>query len=682
MLLVHTDLTVGHDWRLVALAGVACLLASAVLVATLIGRRSKMKLRQQKMLLDNALETMSQGLCMFDAGGRIMLCNDRYAEMMGLSTPSLKGLSLLDLLIKYRNSVGEDASDAEQIFGRVLADAREGKRSTKVIKTSAGRTLRVDDQPMQKGGGWVSTFDDITEWREAQDQIAYMAHHDALTGLANRTLLTEKLNAALASAGSQHDGVAVHFIDLDRFKSVNDTLGHDGGDFLLKTVAERLREVIRADDVVARLGGDEFVIAQAGVKNKDQARGLAQRLIDTVTAPIELKEHTIIATVSVGIALAPEDGNNPERLLKSADLALYRAKAEGRNCIRFFQPEMDAQMQARCKLERIIRDAVMLDRFELHYQPLFEMSDRRLIGFEALIRLPAEDGTLIPPLEFIPVAEELRLIGKIGAWVLREACRTAATWPEDLTVAVNLSPAQFSAGFSDVVAAALKESGLAGRRLELEITETLLLRNSQVIMAELHALKAMGVAIVMDDFGTGHSSLSYLWRFPFDKIKIDRSFMQGLEGSDCDASTVVKTIIALGRELNVRVTVEGVETAAQAAFLDKIDGDQAQGYFFGRPVPGSEVSAHILKDFRARHVVPSSAAAPDEKLRLDKSFAERYLDWPARARTGVQFASSFLPAGTYRRDPKDAQSKTSKKTPWCGFRYSRASAHRDAYWDQ
>ena len=623
MLLVHTDLTVGHDWRLVALAGVACLLASAVLVATLIGRRSKMKLRQQKMLLDNALETMSQGLCMFDAGGRIMLCNDRYAEMMGLSTPSLKGLSLLDLLIKYRNSVGEDASDAEQIFGRVLADAREGRPSTKVIKTSAGRTLRVNDQPIQDGGGWVSTFDDITEWREAQDQIAYMAHHDALTGLANRTLLTEKLNAALASAGSQHDGVAVHFIDLDRFKSVNDTLGHDGGDFLLKTVAERLREVIRADDVVARLGGDEFVIAQAGVKNKDQARGLAQRLIDTVTAPIELKEHTIIATVSVGIALAPEDGNNPERLLKSADLALYRAKAEGRNCIRFFQPEMDAQMQARCKLERIIRDAVMHDRFELHYQPLFEMSDRRLIGFEALIRLPTEDGIVIPPLEFIPVAEDLRLIGKIGAWVLREACRTAATWPDTLSVAVNLSPAQFSAGFSGEVAAILNETGLTASRLELEITETLLLGNSQVIIAELHALKAMGVAIVVDDFGTGYSSLSYLWQFPFDKIKIDRSFMQGFDGHNRNAGTVVKTLIALGRELNMRVTVEGVETAAQAAFLDKIGGDLAQGYFFGRPVPGSEVSEHIFKDFQARHAVPSPPSAPEERLRLVKSFAER-----------------------------------------------------------
>src|SRR3984885_7466536 len=623
MLLVHTDLTVGHDWRLAALAGVACLLASAVLVATLIGRRSKMKLRQQKMLLDNALETMSQGLCMFDAGGRIMLCNDRYAEMMGLSTPSLKGLSLLDLLIKYRNSVGEDASDAEQIFGRVLADAREGRPSTKVIKTSAGRTLRVNDQPIPKGGGWVSTFDDITEWREAQDRIAFMAHHDALTGLANRTQLIEKLNEALASAGSEHDGVAVHFIDLDRFKRVNDTLGHDGGDSLLKIVAERLRAIVRADDVVARLGGDEFVIVQIDVENKAQAEGLARRLIEITTAPIELKEQTINATVSVGIALAPADGLNPERLLKSADLALYRAKAEGRNCIRFFQPEMDVEMQARCKLERIIRDAVTHDRFELHYQPLFEMSDRCLIGFEALIRLPTEDGTVIPPLEFIPVAEDLRLIGKIGAWVLREACRTAATWPENLTVAVNLSPAQFSAGFTGEVAAILNETGLTANRLELEITETLLLGNSQVIMAELHALKAMGVAIVMDDFGTGYSSLSYLWRFPFDKIKIDRSFMQGFEGSNRDANTVVKTIIALGRELNMRVTVEGVETAAQAAFLDKIDGDQAQGYFFGRPVPGSEVSAHILEDFRARHVVPSSPTAPEEKLRLDKSFVER-----------------------------------------------------------
>jgi diguanylate cyclase (GGDEF)-like protein/PAS domain S-box-containing protein len=623
MLPGYTYLPVDHDWRLVALAGLVILWASAVAVAAWIGRRSKMKLRQQKILLDRALENMSQGLCMFDAGGRIVLCNDRYATMMGLSTLSLKGLSLLNLLIKYRRSVGADTSDAEQVFTSVLADAREGKPTTKVIKTSAGRTLRVNDQPIQKGGGWVSTFDDITEWREAQERIAYMAHHDALTDLANRTQLIEKLNEALASAESQHNGVAVHFIDLDRFKRVNDTLGHDGGDFLLKTVAERLREIVRADDVVARLGGDEFVIVQTGVKNKDQAAGLAQRLIDLMTVPIELKEQTIVATVSVGIALAPAHGLNPERLLKSADLALYRAKADGRNCIRFFLPEMDAEMQARSRLEWVIRDAVMSERFELHYQPLFKIADRRLIGFEALIRLPAEDGTLIPPLEFIPVAEELRLIDQIGAWVLREACRTAVTWPENLTVAVNLSPAQFSAGFSGVVAAALKETGLAARRLELEITETLMLGNSQVIMTELRALNAMGVAIVMDDFGTGYSSLSYLWQFPFDKVKIDRSFMQGFEGDNRDAGTVVKTIIALGRELNMRVTVEGVETAAQAAFLDKADGDQAQGYFFGRPVPVSDVGALILEDFQARHQVPPSARAPEEKLRLVRSSADR-----------------------------------------------------------
>jgi diguanylate cyclase (GGDEF)-like protein len=463
-------------------------------------------------------------------------------------------------------------------------------------------------------GGWVATFEDITEWQEAQAQISHMAHHDALTGLANRTQLVEKLENALAVLPLRGGSIAVHFIDLDRFKSVNDTLGHDGGDFLLKTVAERLRSVTRVDDVVARLGGDEFVVVQTKVNGKDQAEEFARRLASAVTAPVKFREQVIVATMSVGVALAPADGTNPERLLKSADLALYKAKADGRNCIRFFLTEMDTELQERFKLESIIREAVRHDRFELHYQPLFEISEQRLIGFEALIRLPADDGTLIPPLVFIPVAEDLRLIDKIGAWVLREACRTAATWPENLTVAVNLSPAQFLTGsVSDIVAAALKETGLAAHRLELEITETLLLGNSKAIMTELQTLKAMGVAIVMDDFGTGYSSLSYLWRFPFDKIKIDRSFMQGFDGSGRDVKTVVKTIIALGRELNMRVTVEGVETATQAAFLDKADGDQAQGFFFGRPVPASEVSANILADFRKTHPALSSAGGSEGK---------------------------------------------------------------------
>jgi diguanylate cyclase (GGDEF)-like protein len=458
------------------------------------------------------------------------------------------------------------------------------------------------------------------EKQQADRRIRFLAHHDALTGLANRAQLLERLKATLAVLPLRHNSIAVHFLDLDRFKQVNDSVGHDAGDSLLKTVAERLRAVIRIEDVVARLGGDEFVVVQTGIAGKVQAEDFARRIISAVTAPMKLKDRPFTASVSVGVALAPADGTDPERLLKSADLALYKAKADGRNCFRFFLAEMDAELQARFKLEAIIRDAVLHDRFELHYQPLFEMSERRLIGYEALIRLPAEDGTLIPPLVFIPVAEDLQLIDKIGAWVLREACRTAATWPEHLTVAVNLSPAQFLAGrVSDIVAAALKEAGLVAHRLELEITETLLLGNSEAIMAELRALKAMGVAIVMDDFGTGYSSLSYLWRFPFDKIKIDRSFMQGFDGSGRDVKTVVKTIIALGRELNMRVTVEGVETATQAAFLDKADGDQAQGFFFGRPIPASEVSANILADFRKHTLAPSSAIAAVGKHRFVKS---------------------------------------------------------------
>jgi len=602
------------------------LLLSGVLAAfTWTVRRNLHKLQltneqlgQQKIRLDAALENMSRGLCMFDADGRVVLFNERYSKMMDLPAAWFEGRSLLDLF-KLKKETGEFAGDPEGFFARVKAEAREGKSVTKIRKTPVGRVLRVLDQPMP-GGGWVATLEDITEWQEAQAQISHMAHHDALTGLANRTLLVEKLEKALAVLPLGGGSIALHFIDIDRFKSVNDTHGHDGGDFLLRTVAERLCAVTRPDDLVARLGGDEFVAVQTGVKDKDQAEDFARRLAFAVTAPMRLKEEGIGATVSIGVALAPADGTNPERLLKSADLALYKAKADGRDCIRFFAAEMDTELQARFTLERLIQDAILNDRFVLYYQPLIEIPNRRLIGFEALIRLPAEDGTLVPPLVFIPVAEDLRLIGKIGAWVLREACRLAATWPEHLTVAVNLSPAQFTAGsVSDLVAAALKEAGLAAHRLELEITETLLLGNSEAIMAELQTLKAMGVAIVMDDFGTGYSSLSYLWRFPFDKIKIDRSFMQGFDGSGRDAKTVVKTIIALGRELNMRVTVEGVETAAQADFLDKADGDQAQGFFFGRPVPSSEVSGSILADFQNTHLVPSPPIEPAGKRRFVKS---------------------------------------------------------------
>ena len=568
---------------------------------------------------DAALNNIPHGLCMFDSKHRLVVSNHKLKQQLGLSPGlELKGSSLHRFVESVVEAGIISDLDGHRLVGCLNARLSGSDDAVFVADTLNGRTLDFTLQPMENGG-IVVLVQDITERKIAEAEINYLARFDALTGMANRTQLVEKLEKALAVLLLRGGSIAVHFIDIDYFKKVNDTLGHDGGDFLLKTVAERLRSVTRVDDVVARLGGDEFVVVQIGVRDKDQAEDLARRLTSAVTAPVILSEQTLVATVSVGVALAPADGANPEALLKSADLALYKAKASGRNCIRFFMTQMDIELQARFKLERTIRDAVLHDRFELHYQPFFEISERRLKGFEALIRLPREDGTFISPLEFIPVAEDLRLIDRIGAWVLREACQTAATWPENLIIAVNLSPSQFLAdSVSDIVATALKEANLAANRLELEITETLMLDNSEAVMAELQTLKAMGVAIVMDDFGTGYSSLSYLWRFPFDKIKIDRSFMQNFDSSGRNA-TVVKTIIALGRELNMRVTVEGVETAAQAAFLDMIEGDQAQGFYFGQPVPASQVGANILANFQKIHVASSSASVPECKLRLVES---------------------------------------------------------------
>jgi diguanylate cyclase (GGDEF)-like protein len=448
------------------------------------------------------------------------------------------------------------------------------------------------------------------EKEQADRRIQYLAHHDVLTGLPNRARLIERLQGALALLPSAGRYIALYFIDIDYFKQVNDAFGHDGGDFLLNTLGQRLSAMTRIEDMVARFGGDEFVVVQTGLVDKAQAEAFAKRIVSIVSVPIYFKELEISATSTIGVAVAPADGVTPERLLTSADLALYAGKAAGRNCVRFFAPDMDEAMQKRVALGKMLRNAVAHEGLVLQYQPVLEMSDRHLVGFEALVRLPAPDGTLIPPETFIPLAEELRLIDKIGAWVLREACCTAMSWPEHLTVAVNLSPAQFTYGsIEDIVAKALKESGLKPQRLELEITETLLLANTEQTMATLRKLKTMGVSIVMDDFGTGYSSLSYLWKFPFDKIKIDRSFMAALEQSDDGVETVVKSIIALGKEMKMRVTVEGVETKRQVDFLYNAHADQVQGFYFGEPVPASEISADVLKNFRKSLVVGNPVGA-------------------------------------------------------------------------
>ena len=351
----------------------------------------------------------------------------------------------------------------------------------------------------------VAWYRRTREKQRADRRIRFLAHHDVLTGLDNRARLTEKLEGALTALPTTGGVIAVHFIDVDHFKQVNDTLGHDGGDFLLGTIGQRLRAMTRLEDIVARLGGDEFVVVQTGMPDQERVEEFAKRVAATLAAPIFFKEQQIHTRVTIGIALAPMDGATPARLLKSADLALYSGKAAGRNCIRFFAPEMDEALQKRIKLERTVREAVEHDRFEIHYQPVFEMNGKRLVGFEALARLPDSDGTMIPPAIFIPVAEELRLIDTIGAWVLLYACRTAKTWPQHLTVAVNLSPAQFESGcVENAVKDALKESGLEPHRLELEITETLLLTNSDATIATLRRIKDTGVSIVMDDFGTGY----------------------------------------------------------------------------------------------------------------------------------------------------------------------------------
>jgi diguanylate cyclase (GGDEF)-like protein len=454
------------------------------------------------------------------------------------------------------------------------------------------------------------------EKQQSDRRIRYLAHHDALTGLTNRARLIERLESILALLPTLGTQLAVHFIDLDQFKDVNDSLGHDYGDFVLKSTAARLEGIVRVDDVVARLGGDEFVVLQSHVTSKEQAQSFADRIIAMLSEPIRCGQHEMTVSVTVGIAMAPHDGNTAERVLKSADLALYTGKTAGRHCAYFFDPQMDDALTARLSLEKIIRDAAAIGHFELYFQPVFDQGGERLVGYEALLRLPAPDGSLIMPDRFIQLAEEMRLIDKIGAWVLSEACRTAAAWPPDLTVAVNLSSVQFESGaIVATVANALKESGLAPGRLELEIVEKLLLGNNEQTMRQLHDLKELGVAIVMDDFGTGYSSLSYLWKFPFDKIKIDRSFIQHFENSQSgEVETVVKTIIALGRELRMRVTVEGVETRSQADFLNSVDADQLQGFYFGRPMPASELGTNVLEDFRKVHAL--ALPAPPDKLKV------------------------------------------------------------------
>jgi diguanylate cyclase (GGDEF)-like protein/PAS domain S-box-containing protein len=672
-------------------------------------------LRGQKVQLDAALNNMIQELCMFDAEGRVILFNERFARFKGVPAADLVGRSVRDLL-EIRKAQGMLHADPDQVVAEVLERVRSGRAATEIIKTGDGRAWRMVDQPMV-GGGWVATFEDITEQRRLEQererdraflnnivnaaptpiivksvdtgqyilineaaveyvglergqiigrtthevwpqatadlidghdkdllrsdghrqfeehavdtpgkglrtvtskrlvirdcdgkaqylltvvedvterkrseaQIVHMAHHDLLTGLPNRAFFMQKMDEAGARLRRWGEPLTIFILDLDRFKIVNDSLGHPAGDALLKETASRLRSALRETDVLARLGGDEFAIIQVGETNQPQAAaGLADRIIEIIREPYVIEGNEVSVGASIGIAMAPADGTEPTELIKKADLALYRTKAQGRNAHRFFDVQMTEEVDARHQLETDLRGAVARKELRLFYQPIVDIKTGKLFGAEALVRWQHPQRGLVAPDLFIPLAEETGLIGAIGEWVLQRACADAASWPQPLKVAINLSAVQFrKSSLFDVILLSLVESGLAPSRLELEITESVLLESDTDPLAVIRRLKNLGVSIALDDFGTGYSSLSYLTKFPFDKIKIDKSFTQNLtKRAECAA--IVSSVRALGVGLNMLTVAEGVETEQQLSILRAAGINLAQGYLFGRPRPLSE----------------------------------------------------------------------------------------------
>lgn len=543
-------------------------------------------LEERKQQLDTALENMSQGLCMFDAEGRITLFNERFAELMSVSPEFLRNHTLLDL-IRRRHQEGKLNADPDEFFAKVVSDMRRGRQTQRIRELPSGQILRVIDQPMP-GGGWVATVEDITEIRKAEVE-SRLARHDPLTGLPNRMLFKERMEEALTRV-KQGEMIAVLCLDLDHFKDINDSLGHPIGDQLLIAAGQRLRGCLRDVDTVARLGGDEFAVIQAELVNPlVDTEMLARRLIDAISGPYQINEHEVVVGVSIGLSISPADGSDADQLLRNADMALYRAKADGRGTYRFFEAEMDARVQARRALELDLRAATIKGEFEVYFQPIYDCGTKGITSFEALLRWQHPTRGLVEPMSFIPLAEETALIISIGEWVLRKACAEAATWSRPVRVAVNLSPVQFkSRNLVQAVVDALSSSGLPPERLELEITESVLLDNSETNMKMLHALRDLGIRISMDDFGTGYCSLSYLRSFPFDKIKIDQSFIRDISTRE-DSMAIVRAVTGIGKMLGIATTAEGVETEEQLALVRSEGCTEVQGYLFSAPVPASDV---------------------------------------------------------------------------------------------
>jgi len=554
--------------------------------------QKKAEAERLNVQLDAAINNMPLGLSMFDAQDRLLVCNRQYSEMYELPDELTRAGAAHCAVWDHRTRMGGRHTASGTEMG--VRGAGEAHPQSLTVEFGDQRIIAVSHLPL-KGGGWLALHEDVTHRRRHEEEISRLARHDPLTNLGNRALFREQLQQALQRLG-RGQGFAVLCLDLDRFKAVNDTLGHPIGDILLRQVSARLLHCVRHGDVVARLGGDEFAIIQAQVRAPDQTETLAARIVETISAPYEIEGHRVDISTSIGVTLAPRDGADADRLMKNADLALYRTKAQGRCGYSFYVPEMNDRVQIRRTFEGDLRRAVANEQLALCYQPLVCLETRIVTGFEALMRWKHPARGAVPPTEFIPMSEDIGVICELGDWALRHACAEAARWPAPVKVAVNLSPLQVKGNLIDTVLQALATSGLPPDRLELEITESVLLQDGQNVPAILHQLRQLGVRIALDDFGTGYSSLSYLRSFPFDKIKIDRAFVADIDRTD-QARAIVGAIVRLGQQLGMTTVAEGIENVEQMQAARGMGCTEAQGFYFSPPVPPAEVARLLTETF-------------------------------------------------------------------------------------
>jgi diguanylate cyclase (GGDEF)-like protein/PAS domain S-box-containing protein len=556
--------------------------------------RQKEQLARINMQLDAALENMSQGICLLDADGRLMLTNRRLREMYRFTDHDVpNGLEVRALIEKFADAHGQDDFSVDAFLTAIPSE------TDRVLQLADGRIMQIHRAPTPDGG-WVATHEDITERERISRQVTHLAYHDALTGLANRAEFNRKGGVILAQGG---EGASVLLVDLDRFKSVNDTFGHAAGDRLLAIAADRMRDLVQPGDIVARLGGDEFAILQ--VERDDQreaAVSLAARMIESLARPFDLGGRQALVGASIGIALRTQDGDSVETLLHRADLALYEVKSSGRNSCRIYDEVLGARAHEKHELEGDLRKAIGAGEFELHYQPLVSLLNREICGVEGLLRWRHPEKGLLSPDRFIQLAEDSGLIVPLGEFVIRQACTDAANWPDHIKVAINISPTHIKRRtLLETIAEALLQSGLDADRLEVEVTETVLMQQDEDVLSELHQLRHLGLSVALDDFGTGFSSLSHLRMFSFDKVKIDRTFVAEIAERP-DSAAIVCAVTGLARALGMVTTAEGIETEHQAQILLAAGCTQGQGYLFGKAQPAAQLQATFFQAAASKSV--------------------------------------------------------------------------------